>query len=179
MAYVGDGPFTALTLIAAPAVLTNASSVLALGTSNRFARAVDRQRQLSALLQTESSATDADLGDLRIRQLHRAERRAQLLLRALTNFYAALGSFAAASLISLLGALITQPHPRLAGAASIAGLLVGMIGVGGVVHGCWLLIRETRITLHSLREEARFSRHRFETRRGAQAARPEDLGGAP
>jgi len=177
MAYVGDGPFTALTLIAAPAVLTNASSVLALGTSNRFARAVDRQRQLSALLQTESSATDSELGDLRIRQLHRAERRAQLLLRALTNFYAALGSFAAASLISLLGALLAPPHPRLAGAASIVGLLVGMIGVGGVVHGCLLLIHETRITLRSLREEARFSRERFNTRR-ANSAPPQDASDA-
>ena len=39
---VDTNPFTVLTFIAAPAVLTNASSVLALGTSNRFARVIDR-----------------------------------------------------------------------------------------------------------------------------------------
>ena len=52
-----DTPYAALTLIVAPAILTNASSVLALGTSNRFARAVDRQWQLSDLL--EANARDA------------------------------------------------------------------------------------------------------------------------
>jgi len=36
-----DGPFAALTLIAAPAVLTNASSVLALGTSTTASPASD------------------------------------------------------------------------------------------------------------------------------------------
>ena len=55
-----DNPYAVLTLIAAPAILTNASSVLALSTSNRFARAVDRQRQLSKLLDTESATMDAD-----------------------------------------------------------------------------------------------------------------------
>ena len=166
MAYIGDGPFTALTLIAAPAVLTNACSVLALGTGNRFARAVDRQRQLSILLESQSSDGDPKLGELRILQLQRAELRAQLLLRALTNIYAALGSFAAASLISVLGALFAPPsRPLLSFAASLVALLVGVVGVGGLVHGCFLLIRETRITLQSLRDEAAFSRERFEARR--------------
>jgi len=36
----GASPFAALTFIAAPALLTNASSLLMLGTSNRLARAV-------------------------------------------------------------------------------------------------------------------------------------------
>jgi len=39
--------FAVLTLIAAPAVLTNASSVLGLNTANRFGRVIDRSRQLS------------------------------------------------------------------------------------------------------------------------------------
>ena len=43
---VADSPFAVLTLIAAPAVFTNASSVLALGTGNRLARVVDRTRAL-------------------------------------------------------------------------------------------------------------------------------------
>src|ERR1700712_2519132 len=95
-----DTPFAALSLIAAPAVLTNAASVLALGTSNRFARAVDRQRQLSALLEADDGRTDPALGELRLHQLRRTERRGQLLLRALTSFYMSLASFAAAALSS-------------------------------------------------------------------------------
>jgi hypothetical protein len=38
----------ALSFIVAPAVLTNASSILVLSTSNRLARAVDRMRVVSA-----------------------------------------------------------------------------------------------------------------------------------
>ena len=44
-------PFAVLTFIVAPAILTNASSVMALGTSNRFARAIDRARSLATALQ--------------------------------------------------------------------------------------------------------------------------------
>ena len=70
-----DGPFAALTLIAAPALLTNASSVLALGTANRFSRAVDRQRHLTALLEADDGQGDPEQAKLRLRQLRRAERR--------------------------------------------------------------------------------------------------------
>ncbi|HWF02554.1 MAG TPA: hypothetical protein VHA06_02655, partial [Candidatus Angelobacter sp.] len=41
---VSDSPFAVLTLIAAPAVFTNASSLLSLGTGNRLGRVVDRTR---------------------------------------------------------------------------------------------------------------------------------------
>ena len=54
MPLLPDNPFTSLTRIAAPAVLTNASSVLALGMSNRFARAIDRARALAAILEKET-----------------------------------------------------------------------------------------------------------------------------
>jgi hypothetical protein len=43
-------PFAILTFIAAPAILANASSVLALGTSNRFARTIDRTRAMIRIL---------------------------------------------------------------------------------------------------------------------------------
>ena len=41
---LAQNPFALLSLIAAPAVLTNAASVLALSTSNRFLRASERMR---------------------------------------------------------------------------------------------------------------------------------------
>ena len=51
----GNNPFAVLTAIVAPAILTNASSVLALGTSNRLARVVDRTRIVAVHLATLES----------------------------------------------------------------------------------------------------------------------------
>src|SRR6187402_3001817 len=94
VAALGPNPFTLLSLIAAPAVLTNAASLLVLSTSNRFARAVDRARSLSAQL-ASATATDDPLTPTRLRQLHRTERRSLMLVRALQNYYLSIGSFAA------------------------------------------------------------------------------------
>jgi hypothetical protein len=44
----GADPFSILTIVVAPAVLTNASSVLALGTNNRLARVADRTHAVTA-----------------------------------------------------------------------------------------------------------------------------------
>lgn len=54
-----NSPFAALSLIVAPAVLTNASSILVLSTSNRLARAVDRARALAAELERPAAVSDA------------------------------------------------------------------------------------------------------------------------
>jgi hypothetical protein len=43
-------PFSILTVVVAPAVLTNASSVLALGTNNRLARVAARSHAVTAQL---------------------------------------------------------------------------------------------------------------------------------
>jgi hypothetical protein len=50
-------PFAALTAVAGPAVLTNACSVLALGTSNRLARVVDRTRVVTRQLAEQKPGT--------------------------------------------------------------------------------------------------------------------------
>ena len=161
MPILSDNPFTSLSLIAAPAVLTNASSVLALGTSNRFARAIDRARALSALLEKEE--VDADpMTLMRIRQLNRLERRALLLLHALRAFYLALGSFAASALISLIGASVLSSihHLVFQITLGIAGV-TGCVGVGGIVFGCVLLVEETRLAVINVGEEAKLVREKF------------------
>ena len=155
---VGDNPYAVLTLIAAPAILTNASSVLALSTSNRFARAVDRQRQLSKLLETGSGGMDAGERDVWRRQLRVAERRALMLISALTRFYTSLGAFAASALVSLIGAvLVPIGYRALEIVFTSLALVAGVMGVGGLVFGCVLLIGETRLTVQALREEAALS----------------------
>jgi hypothetical protein len=157
---LGANPFAVLTFIVAPAVLTNATTVLGLQTSNRYARIIDRARALVGMVEALKSADDPELA-LRLRQLDLAERRALLLVRSLTAFYLAAGAFAGASFASLLGAifhLLELPAARLP--ALFAGLGCGVIGVGGLLFGSALLVWETRKSLASLQMETEFMRGR-------------------
>ncbi|HSD10477.1 MAG TPA: DUF2721 domain-containing protein [Candidatus Binatia bacterium] len=159
-------PFAAFSLIVAPAILTNASSVLAMSTSNRLARAVDRARELSK--QLEESADLASSGATRrMRELSAAEERAVLLLRALRAFYAGLGGFAATALTALLGAMLVSFAARSAFVFEIAAAATGVFAVAALVTGLVRLMRETRIAVRVLQERAASLRER--------AAKPYDL----
>jgi hypothetical protein len=150
---LGPNPFGLLTFIVAPAILTNASSVMSLGTSNRFARAIDRARQLAAEIQGRDLETD-DEAAAKARRLRYTEKRALLLVRSLTAFYLSVGAFAAASLISLLGAVFFIAHHELLHLLTqVAAIVAGVLGVGGLVTGSGLLVWETRLTLALLRDE--------------------------
>jgi hypothetical protein len=152
----GTNPFAVLTFIAAPAILTNASSVMALGTSNRFARTIDRARALSAQVEGRENDTDPEV-IVRVRQLRYVEKRALILVRALTGFYLSLGSFAAASLVSLLGAVLSVAGQAVMRQVALAVALgAGVTGVAGLVYGSGLLVWETRMALRILREETAF-----------------------
>ena len=98
-------PFAVLSLIAAPAILTNACSVLAMSTSNRLARAADRSRELSKQLEGDGGLATPET-DRRLRELSAAEQRTFQLVSALRSIYLALGSFAFATLMSLIGAVL-------------------------------------------------------------------------
>lgn len=151
-----ENPFTVLTLIAAPAVFTNASSVLALGTSNRLARVVERTRYLARELH---SSLDDEMKDLWASHLGRLEKRGSLLVRAMSFFYGAIGAFAAASLVSILGAVLGTSANRLSfEAVAGVGFVAGTIGFIGLTVGCSLLVRETRLALQSLSEEAELAK---------------------
>jgi hypothetical protein len=149
-------PFGILTFIVAPAILTNASSVNALATSNRLSRATDRARAISALL--EDHTEDADPRRVAYLQiLGFAERRIKLLVRAMTCFYAAIGAFASASLVSLFGAVFFVEQWQLCGIATMGlSIVAGVIGVGGLAYGSALLVWETRVTLQSVTKETKF-----------------------
>lgn len=152
-----DNPYAVLTLIAAPAVFTNASSVLALGTGNRLARVVDRTRTLSKTLHTEPpEVSEKPMWE---RQIGRLEKRAALLVRAMSFFYTAVGSFAAASLVSLLGASLAGSRYDLS-FHLVAGIsfIVGIVGFVCLALGCSLLVRETHLALQNLSEEAKLAK---------------------
>ena len=154
--------FALLTLIVAPAVLTNASSVLALNTANRFGRVVDRSRQL--VDEMERGRDDTEMDEIRVRQVQRLRRRAGLLLHAQTCFYAALGSFVAAALVSVVGAALAAEHTIGYRVAAVGGFTVGAGAVSSLFVGCTLLVRETRLALQSVSEETELLEARLRRR---------------
>ena len=88
------------------------------------------------------------LQDLRIRWT--------LVLRALRLFDTSLGSFAAAALISLFGSEFTASGQHLA--FNLIAMLGLLAGVAGLVLGCTAMVRETRLAIKSLEEEAQVPR---------------------
>lgn len=155
--------FAALSLIVAPAVLTNASTVLIMSTSNRLARAVDRTRELSAKL--ESGELSAPGISTHLQELGAAEQRMLMLIRALRIFYIALSGFASAALLSLVAAALASVAPQqLTSIMETVAVVAGLVAVGGLVHGALLLVRETRIAVSVLWERADRLRQQFQER---------------
>ncbi len=169
---LGANPLGILTFIVAPAILTNASSIMSLGTANRFARAIDRARELSAQVEGKEEDASPEIA-LRLRQLASAERRALFLVRALTAFYTSVGCFAAAALISLLGAVFfATGYQTLNRPLLIAALCAGALGVGGLVTGSGLLVWETRMALRILSDEMDHQLKRETCKSGSHTAKP-------
>lgn len=147
-------PFSVLTVVVAPAVLTNASSVLALGTNNRLARVADRTHAVTAQL---AKLGPGDRGyKLSEAQLPMLQTRAQLLLRALRCFYLGLGLFASSALISIAGSIGGYFGGRSAfETAAGIGVVCGASAVIALVCGCVLMIRETQLAVRGLDYEAK------------------------
>lgn len=153
-----DNPFTVLTAVAAPAVLTNACSVLALGTANRIARVVDRSR----VVMTARAALDPSHPEYTgfSQQIDKLRIRGNLLLRALRLFYASLGMFAATALSAIVGSVLVAYEFGLAfHAAAAFGFIVGTLGVSGLVIGCTMMVRETRLAVESIAAEHALPSH--------------------
>jgi hypothetical protein len=167
MPLLADNPFAVLSLISGPALLTNATGLLTLSTSNRFGLAIDRSR---TLVKTLESREDTAHTALHLRQTDRVERRIMLLLNALRAFYFSIGSFAAASLVSLLGAVVSSGH-SLAFPVSIGlALLTGVAGIGGLVWGCSLLVQETQLAALNVRDELALIRETYRQAAAVQEA---------
>jgi len=161
-------PFAALSLIVAPAILTNACSVLILSTSNRFARAVDRARQLAREIEGAENLTDA-VATRRLRELSTTEARSLLLLRAMRSGYIALSGFASAALVSLLGAVLVHAGSSvLLGSLETLALVAGGVAVGALIHASVLLVRDTQLAVGVLQERAAGLRARAQ---GGEATR--------
>jgi hypothetical protein len=152
--FVANNPFAVLTAIVAPAILTNACSVLALGTSNRLGRVVDRTRVVASDIAASQPASEGFLEWTS--QLRALEIRVHMLLRALRLFYAALGLFASSALISVAGSMAAYYGQRpLFQLGAFLAILTGGSAVVGLSAGCFTMVNETRLAVKSLGEEAR------------------------
>jgi Protein of unknown function (DUF2721) len=161
--FVASNPFAVLTAIVAPAILTNASSVLALGTSNRLGRVVDRTR----VVYGDLAATVP--GSIEHQewtgQLAALQRRAQMLLKAMRLFYAALGLFAATALVSVAGSMASYYGLKLL--FELGGGLAILTGASAVVAlatGCTLMVHETHLAVQILAEETNIQVRKSSTR---------------
>jgi Protein of unknown function (DUF2721)/Protein of unknown function (DUF3040) len=164
LSLMANNPFAVLTFIAAPALLTNASCVLALSTINRMLRTRDMMREL--LRESESRVHPYD--PKFVNQVNRVEQQAVLLLSSLRWIYVALGAFVAATLVTLLGAVAGQSGSEFAMHIVIAvGLVLGAIGVIGLIGGCVNLFHATQLSLINIHEEAATIRARQEQMKSA------------
>lgn len=147
VAGIGTNPFMMLTFIVAPAVLTNASALLAMSTSNRFARAIDRAREIAKQIEGGTDILPGKLERL-VNEFTLTETRGLLLLKALRCFYLSLSSFAMVALVSLLGSAVTVLSSHIAEVIFLCFvLLLGVIAVGSIVYGALLLLKETRMVI--------------------------------
>ena len=146
-----SNPFIVLSYVGGPALLTNATSLFIMSTSNRFGRAIDRSRFLSEKL----SGSNADpLRAIYLQEMPDVHRRVLLIGRAMVCFYLAVGSFALATLGSILGAVLAESAENAAtyGVVFIA-ISTGLIGFAAFIAGAWMLVMESRMAVRSLSRE--------------------------
>lgn len=139
-----------------PAVLISASGTLALSTSNRLGRVVDRVRGLATLAESLADGGGLTPDDVEKRalmgdQLERITARLGLLQTALTILYAAIGLWVATSLtIGLTKAI----HPWL----EWVPVILGLCGATLLFLATTMLVRETRIAVKSSLTEMAYVR---------------------
>lgn len=147
------GAVAVLSAMITPAVLISACGSLAISTSNRLSRTIDRARRLSdqfaELARAEQDELVLKRRGLLYDQLQRATRRSRMLQRAMTRIYAAIGVFVATSVA--IG-IVAATH---IGYAWVP-ITLGLVGAGLLLHASVLLIIESRIALGAIHREMDF-----------------------
>lgn len=157
---LSESPYAVLTFIAAPALLTNASSLLALSTTNRVLRTRDRMHQL--FVKSEAGGLSETESSHLLDQVNRIEQQAEGLLRGLYWVYVALASFAGSTLITLLGAVFAAFNLVLwFHILGVTGLIMAFVGCGGLVTCCISLFYATQISIFNIHDEAAAVRTRL------------------
>ena len=139
-----DNPFLPLSLIAGPAILTNACAIMQNGAAIRYSLAITHLREFR---------TSLAAGDDRFAQLYAdtplaarlVERRIALLLMGLNLLYATVGLFGLTTFAALVGAFIAASHPGWAVAAAYAMLGAGGIGLCLLLGAIVSFVRESAL----------------------------------
>jgi hypothetical protein len=144
---LSDNPFVVLSYVGGPALLTNATSVFILSTSNRFARAIDRARYLA----TRPPAERQIFAD----ELRIVHSRVALMARAMACLYGAMTCFALGTAIAIGGAVAAEFS---GGAVTLfafaAAGIAGAIGFAAFVTGAACLMLESRAAMNAVLREA-------------------------
>ena len=144
-------PFEAFSLIAAPALMTNATCVLAMGTVNRMLRTRDRMHELFLEAKKNPGASNEHT----LAQIARVEAQAVVLLQALAAIYVALGAFAGGTLMTLIGGTLRNlVEPHLLQVAVLVGVGLVFLGVVSLIFGSVRLFSATQLSLRNLKAEA-------------------------
>ncbi len=149
---IDANPFVVLSYVTGPALLTNATSLILLSTTNRFARAIDRSRHLTDRL---ISLAPNPLHEVEAAELRVVGRRIRLIGRAIAGFYLAAAMFALATVTSILGAVLAELVSGAVLDAIVAlAVIFGLVGFAAFVTGALALVLETRLTMGSLAFES-------------------------
>lgn len=140
-----QNPFAVITLIGAPAILTNASSILGLSTGTRLMKCLDTISQIEKKLKESSHQ---DVLPIYEKQNQLAYKQSRNFLRALRASYTSLGAFAFSCFLTLIGsALIFFVGLDFIEPLVILSLSVGCVGVLGLVWASMELIIASKITV--------------------------------
>ena len=141
-----------LSYVSGPALLTNATALLLLSTTNRFGRSIDRSRVLAARL--ADAGARAALPSLEA-QMVNVQQRVRLMARALFGLYLAAAMFALSTLAAIIAAALAEVC--LAGAVNVvmaAALLSGAVGFLALATASVAMVADSRLAMQTLTLEA-------------------------
>ena len=161
-----DNPFSVLSYIVAPALLTNTTALLLMGTINRFGRAVDRARAVAERVTKGPASGDPELDRLTETELGICQRRVNIIRDAMTAFYTATACLALATLVSLAGALLGPVSSALFLDLALGiSAAFGAAGVSAIVYGAATLVGESRLGARANIHETAYVQRLLEARR--------------
>jgi hypothetical protein len=149
-----ESPLQILTAMITPAVLISASGTLALSTSNRLGRVVDRVRVISDLLEGDALALAKDSDAKRslfLAQLEQLSRRVLLLQAALTTLYTSISLFVGTSIAVAVFPLASELFGWI-------GVGTGLLGALALFYGSIRLIKEARLAVTQALDEMTYIR---------------------
>lgn len=143
---MAQNPFAIITIIGAPAILTNASSILGLSTGTRLMKCLETLGTLEKKI--EDPAVSEGAREIYLTQSQLSYRQSRNFLRALRASYTSLAAFAFSCFVALFGSvLILFGFQSMAQILAVLSLISGSAGVLGLVWSSLELIVASQLTL--------------------------------